>query len=140
MTKRDSECISRVQRIVINFNAKCFLDHQTNLFLRSGAITANGYLRLSRGIFRYLKSLFHSYFQSHTLRPGQFENDLCILSHKRRFYGQMFRFVIIAHFRDIPSYHRELLICILFLTQIQNSGVYELGLPLLVNTNYPETK
>ena len=140
MTKRYSECISRVQRIVINFNAKCFLDHQTNLFLRSGAITANGYLRLSRGIFRYLKSLFHSYFQSHTLRPGQFENDLRIFPHKRRLYGQMFRFVIIAHFRDIASYHRELLICILFLTQIQNSGVYELRLSLFIYTNYPETK
>ncbi len=140
VTKRYSECISRIQRIVINFNAKRFLDHQTNLFLRSGAITANGDLSLSRGIFRYLKSLFHSHFQSHTLRPGQFENDLSIFSHKRRLYGQMFRFVIIARFRDITSYHHELLICILFLTQIQNSGVYELRLPLLIYTNYPETK
>ena len=140
MTKRYSECISRVQRIVINFNAKCFLDHQTNLFLRSGAITANGYLRLSRSIFRYLKSLFHSHFQSHTLRPGQFENDLSIFSHKRRLYSQMFRMVIIAYFRNIMPYHHEFLICILFLTQIQNSGVYELRLPLLIYTNYPETK
>lgn len=140
MAKCYSESISRVQRIVINFNAKSFLDHQTNLLLRSGAVTANGDLCLSRSIFRYLKSLFHSYFQSHTLRPGQFENDLSIFSHKRRFYGQMFRMVIIAYFRDIPSYHHEFLICILFLTQIQNSGVYELRLPLLIYTNYPETK
>ena len=97
MTKRYSESISRVQRVIINFNAKSFLDHQTNLFLRRGAITTDGDLRLSRSIFRYLKSLFHSDFQSHALRPGQFENDLRIFSHKRRFDGQTFRIVIIAH-------------------------------------------
>lgn len=97
MAKCYSESISRVQRIVINFNAKSFLDHQTNLLLRSGAVTTDGYLRLTWCIFRYLKSLFHSHFQSHTLRPGQFENDLSIFSHKRRFDGQTFRIVIITH-------------------------------------------
>lgn len=140
MAKCYSESISRVQRVIINFNAKCFLDHQTNLLLRRGAVTTDGYLRLTWCIFRYLKSLFHSYFQSHTLRPGQFENYLRIFSHKRRLYGQMFRFVIIAHFRDITTYHRKFLIRILFLSQIQDSRIYELRLALLIYTNYPETK
>ena len=139
MAQCDGKGIGGIEVLRLDIDVQGLPYHNFDLFLGRCTVAADGYLGLSRGIFRDWDSSLRGGDDGCTLGTAELEDDLGVLPVERGLDGQVGRGILRDEFLHAGIDVRQLLEGIGDLPEVEDSH-RDIVRALLINGNDPETK